>query len=203
MPSESNTTGCHDDLFARNGYLLLASVVQAVVFAAYIASLIRLQARVLDRWPFVVVEFLGVVLLCFGHMAIARDVCWQLDLLDVLIPFMLGLLQCLPMFLLGMVRNDALWWFTCYFALTNFIFIALLNARMKTPATIALPLTKRRAILCTVHLYVLLLAMLACYFQWQVQLVGILFMVEQMGVFVLIYSFDRRIRARRKQAVAQ
>jgi len=202
VPSESNTTGCSEDSSARQSYLLLTSLVQAIVFGAFMASLNKLQWRAVDRWPFVVTEFLNVVLLCFGLMAIARDVCWQLDLLDVFIVFMLGLLQCVPMFLLGMVRNDALWWFVCYFALANFVFMALLSARMKTPAAIALPLTKTRTILCTVHLYLLLLAILACYFQWQVQLVGILFMIEQIGVCATIYLLDRKIRARRRQSVA-
>jgi hypothetical protein len=195
VASESNATALPDDLLARNGYLWLTSLIQAIVFGVFVASLNKLQWRALDRWPFVITEFLNVVLVCFGHVAISRDLCWQLDLLDVFIPFMLGLLQCLPMLLLGMIRNDALWWFVCYFALTNFIFLALLNSRMKTPATIALPLTKTRAILCTVHLYLLLLAMLACYYHWQIQLVGILFMVEQIGVFFTIYFFDRRTRA--------
>jgi hypothetical protein len=196
MPTDSKLQTAPEVPFARFGYLMLASLIQAVVLSVFIHSLSTLQWGALDRWPFLVSEFLALMMVWFGHYAIARELCWQLDLFDVFIPFVLGLLQCVPMLLLGMVRNDALWWFACYFGLANVIFIALVNARMKTPAATALLLIRRRVILCTVHLYFVSLAILACYLDWHIQLIGILFMIEQIGMAVVIYLSDVRIRRR-------
>jgi hypothetical protein len=197
MSHERDSLSSVNLALARSGYLVLATCIQTIVFAVFIISLNIVPQRLVGRWPFLVSEFLAIVVVCFGNMAIARDICWQLDLIDVLIPFVLGLLQCLAILLLCRVPHDALWWFVCYFAVANFIFLALLNARMKTPAAVALPLVKKRAALCVIHLTLVALAIVACYCEWQVKLVGILFMIEQLCVFAAIYYFDISVHSAR------
>jgi hypothetical protein len=182
------------DSYSQNAYLILTLLIQAVVFCVLVYSLTVLQFRALVRWPFLVTELLTLVIITFGHVSVARDLAWHLDLLDVLLPFLIGLLQCLPMLLLGSVPNDAMWWFVCYLGLANVSFANLINVRMKTPRTVALPLVRRRTILTFAHSYLLVLAIVAGYFEWHVELVGGLFMVEHMGILASLYLWDLRTR---------
>jgi uncharacterized membrane protein len=55
---------------------------------------------------------------------------------------------------------------------------------------------KRRAVLSIIQLYLIALAIVACYYQWHVLLVGILFMADQIVVLAAIYVFDRRLHSR-------
>jgi len=199
MLSESNVPRWDEHSFSRNAYLMLTMLIQAIAFGVFLNSLpvflnslTFVQGQGPDRWPFLVAEFLTVVMVCFGHITVSRKLCWRLDLLDVLLPFLLGLFECLPMLVLGRVPNDAMWWFGCFFVLTNVSFATMMNARLKTSAAVALPLLKKRIILSLVHLYVLTVATALSFYQWHVQLLGLLFMVEQIGMFVLIYLFDQR-----------
>ncbi len=173
---------------------MLTMLLQAVAFGVFINSLTALQWQALDRWPYLVTEFLTVVIITFGQITVARDLAWQLDLLDVLFPFLIALLECLPMLLLGRVQKDTAWWFVCYLGLMNVTFANLMNARLKTPNTVALPLLRRRTILAVVTPFLLLFAIVACYFDWHVEVVGALFMVEQMAVIASLYLLDLRTR---------
>jgi hypothetical protein len=192
MPSEGSLPESNKQWFSRIAYLILTMLIQAVAFGVFIYSLTVLQWHALDRWPFVVTEFLMVVMVTFGHFTVARDMGWQIDLLDVLFPFLIGLLECLPMLLLGRVQNDTMWWLVCLLGLTNISFFNLMNARLKTPAVVSLPLVRRRSIITFTQPSILLLAMCACYYDWNVELVGGMFMVVQMGIFVVIYLSDRK-----------
>ena len=123
--------GTNEDTFSRNAYLMLTMLIQAVVFNVFIYSLTVLQWRAIDRWPYLVTEFLTVVIITFGQITVARDLAWQLDLLDVLLPFLIGLLECLLILLLGRVQNDTMWWFVCYLGLMNASFANLMNVRAR------------------------------------------------------------------------
>jgi hypothetical protein len=182
------------DSFSQNAYLLLTLLIQAAVFSVFVYSLSVLQWHALNRWPFLVTELLMLVIVTFGHVAVARDLAWHVDLLDVLLPFLIGLLQCVPMLLLESVPKDAMWWFVCYLGLANVSFANLIVVRMKTPHTIALPLVRRRTILIFAHSYLLVLAIVACYYEWHVELVGVLFMVEHLGIVAGLYWLDLRTR---------
>jgi hypothetical protein len=197
MATDDTLPSATDESFSRIGCLVLTTLIQVLAFGVFMVSLHSLGWRALDRWPFLVTEFVTVVGVCFGCHATCRDLRWHLDGLDILIPFLFGLLQCVAMLILGMVPDDALWWFVCYLGINTVALLALFNARMKTPATAALPLLKRRAILGMMQMYVLLLATVACYWNWHVQLIGILFMAEQIGLFMLVCFFDVRLRAAR------
>jgi hypothetical protein len=105
------------------------------------------------------------------------------------------------MLLLGRVPNDAMWWFVCYLGLANVSFVNLINVRIKTSHTIALPLVRRRTILTFAHSYLLVLAIVACFFAWHVELVGAIFMVENIGILVSLYLLD--LRTRRNPAQSQ
>ncbi len=194
MSSENSLPGANRDSFSRNAYLVLTMLIQAVAFGVFVYSLTVLQWHALNRWPFLVTEFVTVVIITFGHLAVARDLAWHIDLLDVLLPYLIGLLECLPMLLLGRVQNDAMWWFVCYLGIMNVTFANLINTRVKTHHTVALPLVRRRIILAITHPFLLLLAIIACYFEWHVELVGALFMVEQIGVVASLYWLDLRTR---------
>ena len=74
-----------------------------------------------------------IVILTYGAVGVARNLAWHLDLLDTLLLFLIGLLQSVPMLLLGRVPNDAMWWFVCYLGLANVSFANLINVRMRTP----------------------------------------------------------------------
>jgi hypothetical protein len=191
MSSDTNPVVTHDQLFSRYAYLLLAIAIQALAFGVFLATLTLLQWRALERWPFLATEFLVLVGVCFGQIAIARKLCWRFDMLDALLLFTIGLLECVPMLLLGTVPHDLLWWFICYLALTNVVFLSLTNARMKTAASVAMPLNRRRVILNVVHSYLLLLAIAAAYYDWQVNLVGVLFMIDQAAMLATVLFMDR------------
>ena len=141
-----------------------------------------------------------IVILTYGHVGVARNLAWHLDLLDVFPSFLIGLLQSVPMLLLGRVPNDAMWWFVCYLGLANVSFANLINVRMRTPRTIALPLVRRRTILTFAHSYLLVLAIVACYFDWHVKAVGVLFMVEHIGIVAGLYWLDLRTRRNSAQS---
>ncbi len=188
MPSSNR------DSFSQNAYLILTLLIQAVVFSVFIYSLSVLQWRALDRWPFLATEFLVVVILTFGGVVVARDLAWHLDLLDTLLLFLIGLLQCVPMLLLGRVPNDAMWWFVCYLGLANVSFANLISVRMRTPRAVALPLVRRRTIVTFAHSYLLVLAIVACYFDWHVKAVGVLFLVEHVAIFASLYWLDLKTR---------
>ena len=200
MSSNPGLPRSNGESFSGIAYLLLAILIQAVVFGVFICSLTVLQWRTLDRWPYLVTEFLTVVMVTFGHITVSRQLAWRIDLLDVLLPFLIGLLECLPMLLLGRVPNDTLWWFICYLGLTNVSFVNLLNVRLKTPSTVSLPLVRRRTIFTIVHPFLLLLAIVGCYFEWHVELLGALFMVEQTGFAVHLCLHDLRTRHGSPQA---
>ena len=194
MSSESSLPELSRHSFSRNAYLILTMLIQGVAFGVFVYSLTVLQSHALDRWPFLVTEFFTVVIITFGHLTVAREMAWDMDLLDVLLPFLIGLLECLPMLLLGRVQNDAMWWFVCFLGLMNASFANLMNARMKTPQTVKLPLVRRRTILTLAHPFLLMFAIFACYFEWHVELVGTLFMVEQIGIAASLYFLDLRTR---------
>ena len=140
-----------------------------------------------------------IVILTYGAVGVARNLAWHLDLLDTLLLFLIGLLQSVPMLLLGRVPNDAMWWFVCYLGLANVSFANLINVRMRTPRAIALPLVRRRTILTFAHSYLLVLAIVACYFDWHVKAVGVLFMVEHIAIVAGLYWLD--LRTRRNSAI--
>jgi hypothetical protein len=196
MSPESSLPESNQEWFSRIAYLILTMLIQAAAFGVFIYSLTVLQWHVMDRWPFVVTEFLMVIMVTFGHFTVARELHWQIDLLDVLFPFLIGLLECVPMLLLGRVQKDSMWWFVCYLGLTNVSFVNLMNARLKTPHAVALPLVRRRSIVTITQPYILLLAIGACNYDWHVELVGAIFMVEQMGIFFVIYLSDTRTQCK-------
>jgi len=169
-------------------------LIQAVAFGVFINSLTVLQWHALDRWPYLVTEFLTVVIITFGHITVSRDLAWQIDLLDVFLAYLIGLLECLLMLLLGRVQDDTMWWFVCYLALLNVSFANLMNARLKTLHTAALSLVRRRTILTVAQPFLVLLAIISCYFDWHIEAVGALFMVVQMAVAVSLYFLDLRTR---------
>lgn len=133
MSSESSLPELSRHSFSRNAYLILTMLIQGVEFGVFVYSLTVLQSHALDRWPFLVTEFFTVVIITFGHLTVAREMAWDMDLLDVLLPFLIGLLECLPMLLLGRVQNDAMWWFVCFLGLMNASFANLMNADEDTP----------------------------------------------------------------------
>src|SRR5208283_4638504 len=133
-------------------------------------------------------EFFMLVIITFGQITVARDLAWQLDLLDVLLPFLIGLLECLLILLLGRVQNDTMWWFVCYLGLMNVSFANLMNARVKTHRTVTLPLLRRRVIFTLAQPVLLLLGVYACYFEWHVELVGAVFMAVTIGLAASLYS---------------
>lgn len=133
MSSESSLPELSRHSFSRNAYLILTMLIQGVAFGVFVYSLTVLQSHALDRWPFLVTEFFTVVIITFGHLTVAREMAWDMDLLDVLLPFLIGLLECLPMLLLGRVQNDAMWWFVCFLGLMNASFANLMNADEDTP----------------------------------------------------------------------
>ena len=194
MSSIDTTKPVGDEPFSRYAYLALALAIQAVVLGTFVASLTMLQRDALGRWPFLVTEFLVLTGICFNQIHVAHDICWRLDIVDVLIRFTVGLLQCVPMLLLGRVPNDILWWFICYFLLTNAVFLGMVNTRLKIPPGVKLPLLKRRGILNIIQLYLLALAIVACFYAWHEMLIGILFMMDQIVMIAAIYVFDRRLR---------
>ncbi len=190
----------NQDSFSQNAYLILTLLIQAVVLSVFVSTLTVLQWRALDRWPFLVTEFLMIVILTYGAVGVARNLAWHLDLLDTLLLFLIGLLQSVPMLLLGRVPNDAMWWFVCYLGLANVSFANLINVRMRTPRAIALPLVRRRTILTFAHSYLLVLAIVACYFDWHVKAVGVLFMVEHIAIVAGLYWLDLRTRRNSAQS---
>jgi hypothetical protein len=192
-PNDSSP-GSNGDLFSRNAYLILTMLIQAVAFGVFINSLTVLHWHALDRWPYLVTEFLTIVIITFGYITVSRELVWQLDLLDILFPFLIGLLQCSFMLLLGRVPYDTMWWFVCYLGLMNATVVNLINVRMKTPQVVLMLLVRRRTILAILTPFLLVVAIVACYFDWHVEVVGALFMVEQIGIIVSLYLLELRTR---------
>jgi hypothetical protein len=203
MASDSTTTVPDTPVFDRNCYLVLTNLIQAVAFGVFLFSLCNLKWQALSRWPFLVSEFLTVVIVCFFYVGNSRRFLRPLDIVDVLLPFLLGLWQCVAMLLLGMVPRDAQWWFLCYFCFTTCGFALLVKTGTKTSLATMVFLIKTHGVVNIVQLGLLLLAIVACYQDWHVELIGVLFMVERVVVFGAAYVFDVRSRGALEQVEAE
>ena len=122
----------HKSLYL-NGYLMLTSMIQATAFAFYVASISKIGPQMaLKLFPFLLSELIIIVALTYGYMLGVRDVWWEIDIIDVIIPFMIGLFEIMLINSIKPQTNT----FTSWFVLLSIMFfmciLAVINGFIKT-----------------------------------------------------------------------
>ena len=102
-----------DRPFFISGYLTLISVIQATAFGLFVLSVVKLleNGALWTQLPFLICEYFMIVNVTFGYFAGARDLRWHIGGFDILIPFTLGLAECLAITTLGEGNGSEKYWF--------------------------------------------------------------------------------------------
>lgn len=122
-----------DRPFFIAGYLTLVSVIQATAFGLFVISVGKLLINntIGPQIPFLVCEYFIIVNVTFGYFAGTRDLRWHFGPLDILVPFTIGLAECLAINTLGQGSQPEELWFGSFLLLFATGILAVLNASYK------------------------------------------------------------------------
>ena len=149
-----------DKTFFTNAYLMITSVIQAAALGALVFAIDSLQRldKLCENWPFLMLSFITTVVLSYGYVNGSRRLRWPLDGFDILIPFLMGLLQSIAP--LSLVSGPSCYfWLYLIFTFTGFL--ALGNSWIKT-AIFAKDIYQERYSTRIVTLFALLVMSLLC-----------------------------------------
>ena len=116
-----------------NGYLMLTSMIQATAFAFYVASICQIGPQMaLKLFPFILSELILIVAFTYGYMLGVRDVWWELDVVDVIIPFMIGLFEIMAINSIKPRIDNFTSWFVLLSLMFSVCILAVINGFIKT-----------------------------------------------------------------------